>query len=154
MKGLIVAAGVLLALVAGATAGRAASPEESATGKAEALGTLWAYPPGLELVIVPGGGYGSFEIGVMRALSVAGGEVDTDANPRLGLFLYPGGGGDGAALYAGLASARSATVEVGLWYIWRGPPGGASFRIGAGWVQSIYAIAGGPGIGASVGLAF
>jgi hypothetical protein len=150
MKGLIVAAGVLLALVAGATVGRAASPEESATGKAEALGTLWAYPPGLELVIVPGGGYGSFEIGVMRALSVAGGEVDTDANPRLGLFLYPGGGGDGAALYAGLALE---VLELGVWYVWRSPRGSASFRIGAGRVQSIYAIAGGPGIGASVGLA-
>ncbi len=148
----IVAVGLLLALVISATACLAAGQEESAVAKTEAVGTLWAFPPGLEFIVAPGGGYGSVEIGLMPALWSSGDDVDTDTVARVGLLLYPGGGARGVAAYTALTVA---TAEVGLWYVWRGPSGRASFRLGAGWVQHLDASAGGdPGFGAAIGFAF
>jgi hypothetical protein len=152
MKGLIAAAGVLLALVATTTACLAAGPDGSGAGQPEARGTLWAFPPGLEFVNATDGGCTSAEVGLLPALWSSGDGIGTDTGGRVGLFLYPGGGARGAALYTGFTLE---VLELGVWYVWRSPRGGASFRIGAGWLQSYGAVSGGvPGFGAAIGLTF
>jgi hypothetical protein len=152
MKSLIVAAGLLLALVVGARTGLAAGPDGSGAGQPDARGTLWAFPPGVEFVNATDGGYTSVEVGLLPALWSSDDGVDRDTGARVGLFLYPGGGGRGAAFGTGFTLDA---LELGLWYVWRSPRGGASFRIGAGWVQSYDAVSGGvPGFGAAIGLAF
>lgn len=152
MKRLIVAAGVLLALVGGATACLAAGPDGSGAGQPDARGAVWAFPPGVEFVNTTDGGHTSVGVGLTPALWSSGDGVDTGTGARVGLLLYPGGGARGAALYTGFTLE---VLELGVWYVWPSPRGGASFRLGVGWVQSYDAAAGGdPGFGTAVGLTF
>ncbi len=155
MKAPVRMAALLLVLCAGMTVCPAADAEEAVTDEGGVQVTLWAYPPALEFVDNRTGGHGSGEIGLTGGLWPSGaGPEDGYPMPRFAGFWYPGGDGRGVAVY-GAMSLSTMAMEAGLYYVWRSPRGGASVRVGVGWLQPFeMAVSGVPGFGAAVGFAF
>jgi hypothetical protein len=150
---------LLLGLWFGTAACLAAGTGGTGGRESEARWTLWAVPPAIEVVDNPAG-YHSVEIGATPAFWTPTGGSEGLFGARLGVFFYPNGGSRGLAIYAGFGDDGN---EVGLWYVWRSPPGASSpgdtrslsFRIGLGSVRGTVADRTSPGaFGLGLGLGF
>jgi hypothetical protein len=156
MRGLALVVGVvaLVCMIAGTCwASEKAEPQGEA---ARVSGAVWVLPPAYEFP-VSGGGHLSLEIGATPGLWPEGAQLHDVLGPRVGVFVYPGGGLEGPALYAGLGEF----AEFGIWGVWR--PGSSAGGSGLSFRAGIGVLVGGPvdgvllgavGLGASVGFTF